>query len=127
MAIKFNKKFIEEIRAKLIAEQERLKKDLARFAHKNPHLADDYDTNFPDYGDDESENAAEVAQYDTNLRVEQTLEKKLRDIIKSLQRLEKGEYGICTYCKEPIKEARLRARPTSGACVSCKKTLTQEA
>ena len=34
--------------------------------------------------------------------------------------------GICKYCDQPIDEKRLRARPTSGACISCKKTLTDE-
>ena len=126
MTADFDPQFIAEIKEKLESEQERLNKDLQRFAHKNPQLAGDYDSDFPNYGDDRSENASEVAQYDTNLRVEQTMEKKLRDVMKALQRLNQGEYGICKYCKMPIEEGRLRARPMSGSCVSCKKTLTQE-
>jgi len=127
MTAKFSKKFLDEIKAKLKEEKEKLERGLGKFAHKNPKVKGDYDTNFPDYGDDDCENVAEVAQYDTNLKVEETYEKKLRDIKKTLKRLEKGDYGICTYCKNPMEEKRLRARPTSGACVSCKKTLTQEA
>ena len=58
---------------------------------------------------------------------EETLEKMLRDVGKSLKRIEEGSYGVCKYCDKPIDEKRLLARPTSSACVECKKTLTDEA
>lgn len=123
---KHSKDFIAQMKKTLQEEQERIEKDLAKFARKKNTVSGDYDSNFPNYGDDESENAAEVAQYDTNLAVEQALEKKLRDVRKSLKRIEDGSYGICKYCEEPIEEGRLKARPAAGSCVSCKKTLTQE-
>ncbi|MEK7623573.1 MAG: TraR/DksA C4-type zinc finger protein, partial [Patescibacteria group bacterium] len=70
--------------------------------------------------------AREVAEYTANKPLEVTLENTLRDINKALERLNKGTYGICKYCDHPIDEKRLLARPTSSACVSCKKTLTDE-
>lgn len=82
---------------------------------------------FPEYGNKEDENAEEVATYETNLRLEETLQGELRDINKALAMIESKTYGICKYCKQPIAEERLRARPTSGSCVECKKTITQEA
>ena len=122
----FSKKLLEEITAKLKADEVRFKNELAKFGKKNPDIADDYNSKFPDYGDKEDENAAEVAQYSTNLTLEQTLEGMLSDVHKQLKRLEDGTYGICKYCKKPIEEKRLLARPTSSSCVSCKKTITQE-
>jgi DnaK suppressor protein len=68
----------------------------------------------------------EVAQYTTNKPLEMSLEKSLRDTNKALERLEKGTYGLCKYCKEPIDEKRLEARPISSACINCKKSLTDE-
>ncbi len=123
----FDKGFLEEIKEILFQEKERLEKELAKFTTKNPNVKGDYDATFPEYGDKDDENAQEVAQYTTNKPLEIALEKELRDVNKSLVRLEKGGYGVCKYCDESIDEKRLRARPTSGACVSCKKTLTQEA
>lgn len=82
---------------------------------------------FPEYGNKEDENAEEVATYETNLRLEETLQSELRDINKALTMIENKTYGVCKYCKKPIAEERLRARPTSGSCVECKKTITQEA
>lgn len=122
----FTPEFLNKIKEALLIEKTRLEQDLNKFTEKNPHVEGDYNSTFPEYGDKEDENAAEVAEYETNLNLEDSLEKSLRDVNKSLARLEKGEYGICKYCGKPIDEKRLLARPTSSACVECKKTITQE-
>jgi len=103
-----------------------LKNELAQFTTKNKHNPDDYDAKFPDMGDKEDENANEVATYSNNLTLERTLEKSLRDVKDALKRIDDGTYGICKYCKKEIPLQRLEARPTSSACIECKKALTQE-
>ncbi len=122
----FNKKFLDDIKSKLLEEKTRLEGELAKFTTKNPHVQDDYDASFPEYGDESDENAREVADYTANKPLEITLEKTLRDVNKALTNLTNGTYGICKYCDQPIDEKRLMARMTSGSCVSCKKTLTDE-
>lgn len=121
-----SKSFIEKIKKELEAKKVKLEEELSKFARKNPHVADDYDSNFPEYGDKEDENAAEVAEYITNKPLEESLEKTLRDVNQTLDNIKKGTYGICKYCQNTIDEKRLEARPTSSACVDCKKTITQE-
>nr|WP_074999474.1 TraR/DksA C4-type zinc finger protein [Streptomyces qinglanensis] len=37
----------------------------------------------------------------------------------ALERLERGDYGRCTECGEPIPEERLSARPATTTCVRC--------
>lgn len=123
----FSKDFLDKIKQVLSDEKKRLEEELNKFTKKNPHVKDDYDAAFQDYGNKDDENALEVAQYITDKPLEETLEKELRDVKKSLERLEKSNYGICKYCDKPIDEKRLLARPTSSACIACKKTLTQEA
>jgi len=121
------KDFLEKIKTGLLAERERLEKELAQFAHRNPKTAEtDFNSDFPNMGDKEDENAAEVAQFTDNLSLEDELEHALRDVENSLKRVEDGSYGLCTYCKQEIDENRLLARPTSSSCIKCKKTLTQE-
>ncbi|OGL88639.1 hypothetical protein A3H75_03480 [Candidatus Uhrbacteria bacterium RIFCSPLOWO2_02_FULL_51_9] len=127
MSSHFSVEFLKEIKAKLLQEQEKLERELSSFAKKTRDENGEFTSKFPDYGTDEGESAAEVAEYDTNLQIEETLEGQLRDIKKALKHLEEGVYGICKYCNKPIEERRLLARPTSGSCVSCKKTLMQEA
>lgn len=123
---KFSADFLAKIKAMLFIEKTRLEEELPKFTKKNPRVSGDYDSTFPEYGDKEDENAAEVAEYVTNLPLEQSMEKTLRDVDKSLERLEKNDYGICKYCGKAIEEKRLLARPTSSACVECKKAITQE-
>ncbi len=123
----YTKEFLEKIKKILSLEKTRLETELAKFTTKNAHASDDYDSKFPSYGDKEDENANEVADYAANLTLEDSLEKTLRDVNQSLDRLKKGNYGICKYCKKEIEIKRLEARPTSSACVECKKTITQEA
>jgi DnaK suppressor protein len=122
-----DKTTLAQIKEKLQAEKEQLETQLAQFAHRNPHNAKDFEAEFPQIGDKEDENAAEVETYSTNLTLERTLESALRDVNKTLERIAKGTYGICKYCGKEIDAKRLLARPTSSACVECKKRLTQEA
>lgn len=120
MATTFSKTFLAEISDALLKQKERLTRQLDDLTNKETGSA------FPDYGEGEDESAEEVATYDVNLQLVDTLETELRDVGESLSRLEKGTYGVCKYCNEPIDEQRLRARPTSSSCVACKKALTQE-
>jgi DnaK suppressor protein len=122
----FSKEFLDKIKNLLLSEKAKLESELGKFTTKNPHVKGDYDAEFPEYGDKEDENAQEIAQYTADKPMEIALEKELRDVNKSLERLKKDDYGICKYCHKAIDEKRLLARPTSGACVSCKKALTDE-
>lgn len=122
-----NKKFLSEMKNNLVEEQKKLESELSRFAHRNTKAkTTDFDTDFPNYGDGQDENASEIATYSNNLSLESELEKALRDVTNALKRIEDGSYGTCKYCKEGVAEARLKARPTASSCISCKKTLTQE-
>jgi DnaK suppressor protein len=123
---KFSKEFLAKIKAMLLDEKTKLEKELGKFSKKNPNEEGDYDATFPNYGDKEDENAAEVAEYVVNISLEENMEKALRDVNKSLETLDNNGYGICKYCKKPIEEKRLLARPTSSSCMSCKKAITQE-
>ena len=38
----------------------------------------------------------------------------------ALMRIEKGSFGICKDCGEPIAEARLNAIPWTRVCITCK-------
>ncbi len=122
----FSDSFLKQIQDILTERKESLERDLAGFTKRSSTDPQDFDAQFPEYGTEEDDNAREVAEYTTNKPLELTLEKELRDAIKSIKRLDEGTYGICKYCGNAIDEKRLLARPTSSSCVSCKKTLTNE-
>ena len=54
------------------------------------------------------------------LKLKQTDAKILQAIEEALWRLEKGTYGACRDCGEPIAEARLNAIPWTRVCIVCK-------
>ena len=121
-----DKKTLATIKQKLEEEKQRLEKELADFTHKDSQINDNYRSEFPEFGSKEDENAAEVATYSDRLSLEHTLEKELRDVNQALENIAKGTYGICKHCGQPIEEERLKIRPTSSSCVSCKKKLKGE-
>ena len=54
------------------------------------------------------------------LKLKQTDAKILQAIEEALVRMDKGTYGICRDCGEPIAAARLQAIPWTRVCISCK-------
>ncbi|MFZ5390761.1 MAG: TraR/DksA family transcriptional regulator [Patescibacteria group bacterium] len=116
-----NPAFIEEIKQILNQTRARLKAELDSTTLSS---ADKSDKNaWPEYGDKEDENAAEVATFSDKLSLHKALEETLEDVEAALQRLADGSYGICKHCQKEIDERRLRARPESSSCVDCKTRL----
>lgn len=122
-----SKENLKKIKEQLETEQEKLEAALRAFTTKSRHNPNDFNAVFPQFGEKDEDNAAEVAAYSDSLTLERNLESTLRDIKNALERINHGTYGICRYCKNPIDEKRLLARPTSNSCVECKKQLTGEA
>jgi DnaK suppressor protein len=54
------------------------------------------------------------------LKLKQTDSKILTAIEEALARLDKGTYGVCRDCAEPIAPARLNAIPWTRVCITCK-------
>lgn len=44
---------------------------------------------------------------------------ELRQINAALERIEKGDYGVCVNCGEPIPEKRLEIIPHAARCARC--------
>lgn len=54
------------------------------------------------------------------LKLKQTDAKILQATEEALFRIEKGIYGICRDCGDPISAARLEAIPWTRVCIECK-------
>lgn len=121
-----DKKIIEKLHSGLLVQKAKLEKELGEVATKDPHNESNYEPTYPDFGDEEEENANEVGQFTTNVELEKILTSSLRDVTAALDRINKGTYGICKYCKKEINPKRLEARPSSSACIECKTKLTKE-
>lgn len=113
-------KILLEIEEKLLTDKARLEEKLGSFAKKSGVQAGQYSTQWEEYGDDEEDNAAEVAAYGDSLGLEQTLEAELTDTLNAINKIEEGTYGICESCDMQIDPQRLIARPQSALCLACK-------
>jgi phage/conjugal plasmid C-4 type zinc finger TraR family protein len=76
-----------------------------------------------DTGEDSVDAAADVYEREKTLAIIQTLEKKLAAIDRALRAAEKGSYGICEVCGQPISAARLEVMPHSTTCIQCQQKL----
>jgi DnaK suppressor protein len=113
---------IEQIKNELIKKRDEIRKELGTITDKENNRV-----KYPEYGDKADENAQEIDEYTTNLATDKVLESTLRDIEGALERIAKGEYGICKYCKQPIGKKRMLARTVANTCVACKTKLQSAA
>jgi DnaK suppressor protein len=112
------KELAEELKAKLEKQQESLQKELESFATEDPNLKHNWEAKYPSREDGDKDEAADDAQeYDNALSLEYSLELKLKDVKRALEKIEKGEYGICEKCGKEIEEERLKAVPEAKFCM----------
>lgn len=114
---------IEQIKNDLLKKREEILVELKKISDVDYGNNNNGRVKFPQYGDKADENAQEIDDYTTNLATDKVLESSLRDIESALSRIEKGTYGICKYCKQPIGKKRMLARPVASTCIECKTKL----
>src|SRR3989344_7305772 len=100
-------KIINELKQKLLDEKDLIEKDLSSFAKKDPKMKGDWDTIYPEMGDAQTgahssieEAADEVEEYDNLTAQEFSLESRLAEINRALERIEKNGYGLCLKCRK---------------------------
>ncbi|MEO8065876.1 MAG: TraR/DksA C4-type zinc finger protein [Candidatus Doudnabacteria bacterium] len=112
-----NKILIEENKAKLLAEQKRLKTMLDRDDVVDSEIPGGHKPKFIEAGSEDSENAQESEQFGDDLSVTVDLEARLKKVDAALNRIQDGTYGKCAVGGEEIEEARLGAEPAADTCV----------
>lgn len=60
---------------------------------------------------------------DYSLAWTEKINRRIREIDESLDRIKEGSYGICHQCGEDIPEGRLEVRPKAKYCAQCKEDL----
>jgi len=116
------KQFLQQQEEKLKKAKEKIEKQLAGFATKKPEAKGGWDSNMPSFNTDVvslEEEADEVEEFSARLSLENTLETELKKISGALEQIKKGKYGVCTKCKKPIAQGRLRVYPQADTCSKC--------
>jgi DnaK suppressor protein len=94
------------------------KRDEIRELHGLRPLAASMDTNTRQ--GDVADQATGTNEVHVQLRLRQTDAKILQAIEEALTRIDKGTYGLCRDCGEPISAPRLQAIPWTRVCIHCK-------
>lgn len=118
-----NKNDLEKFKSLLEQKKKELEDSLSSFATRDPKLKGDWDSKFPEFGDDQNVNleqeADEVQEYISRLPVEHSYELRVQAINEALERIKKGTYGKCAKCKSRIPRKRLEAYPEAKFCLKC--------
>ena len=112
---------IEEFKKVLTQEKKRLERELESFATKDPRMRDNWNATFPAGAplpasmshSSQDEQADLREEFETELAQEQSLELRLREVKRALDRIAEGTFGICRGCGKPISDERLRANPAA--------------
>lgn len=71
----------------------------------------------PDYGIGEGDPA--TTRWEVNLALLEQSKGRAEELKQALSRVDRGEYGICKECGEPIHPDRLAVLPGTKVCVRC--------
>jgi RNA polymerase-binding transcription factor DksA len=115
-----SKEKIEYFRKKLETWKKKLEKELSHIGRKNPNVPGDWEPTLPDMNimvSDKNEKADVFEEFENRAAIEDKFEEQLISVNDALEKAEKGTYGICEICKEPIEEKRLNAFPSANSCV----------
>ena len=105
------------LRSRLESERKRLLEELEQL-RASTRPADERREGSP-FGKREEE-ATESFELEKRLVLEKRIKDLLAEIEHALHKHEKGTYGLCDVCGQPIDPARLEALPQANLCLNCK-------
>lgn len=97
-----------------------------KIAKQIEELKKDDPFNDPDHASDNAAVDTDVREQGYHDIVEaqiNQLQKRVANIDIAVQKIEKGRYGYCEKCNEPIPHARLELVPEARYCVKCESQL----
>lgn len=92
------------------------KRELMEEVDRTVHHMQDESGSLPDPND----RATQEEEFSLELRTRDRERKLIKKIDKTLELIEKDEYGYCDDCGVEIGIRRLEARPTATLCIDCK-------
>lgn len=117
MTAKFKKQ-----REQLESEHIRLAEELVQL-HTSASTSEERREGSP-FGKREEE-ATETLELEKRLALENRIRQELAGIEHALDKFEKGTYGMCDNCGQPIDPERLEALPQASLCMNCKALLAK--
>ena len=111
---------VTRFRKVLEAERQRVREELRHVGdrtHRRSEALEAGETS--QYDQDMADLATEAYEREKDLLTEDQLRDLLDQIESALERLERGDYGECQVCSQPIALPRLEALPHAVLCIEC--------
>jgi DnaK suppressor protein len=105
------------VRAELESDLTRLRGELDQSARELQDLLRD---GVDGAGNDQADVGSKGLERDAEMSLAANQRELLQQTEKALDRLDKGSYGQCEVCGEPIGKMRLIAFPRATLCMTCK-------
>ncbi|MGR9087723.1 MAG: TraR/DksA family transcriptional regulator [Gammaproteobacteria bacterium] len=102
----------EEIRSSLIEMLEELDERLTRITDDVKHAEEPLSKDF-------AEKATQTENDEVLDFLGNAARSEIEQIKQAIARIDRGEYGLCQGCGEPIAKDRLKALPYSNLCIKC--------
>jgi DnaK suppressor protein len=109
---------LEEFREQLVERRRKILTQLGNYAEA---LAGLEQSRPPEL----SEEAQEVAAANSLKALDQRDRRELADIVKALEKMDLGTFGVCERCDKDIGMARLKALPMVSHCIDCQKRIEE--
>jgi DnaK suppressor protein len=103
----------------LMEERGRLADDLAELEQSGHEALSDM-SGENNYRDHMADQGTATFSKELDMSLEENVRDLLRQVDTALERLESGEYGVCSMCGKPIGAERLEAMPAADLCITCK-------
>jgi RNA polymerase-binding protein DksA len=122
LAVKANEKpwtkaELDEVRAELNTDRDRLRSELNLAEHELHDLRRDAGDGA---GNDQADVGSATFERDHEMSLANNAREMLAQTERALARIENGSYGVCESCGEPIGKMRLMAFPRATLCLTCK-------
>ncbi len=108
-------KNLDEIKQELLQRKKALEIELAALNVQEP----------PDEILDVGDQAQSVSQETLRRSIQNAGSEEYHRILRALEMIEDGIYGICVDCEQPISEKRLKLFPDSTRCLACQERLEE--
>ncbi len=112
-----NSAVVANIKKRLLERKAELEMDLTRLSREH-----NYEKNAADPTDQASASTLE----ELNISVQNNEHDEYMMILKALEMIDEGTYGMCTDCEQPISEKRLQLYPNATRCLACQEAFEEK-
>jgi RNA polymerase-binding protein DksA len=117
---RLGKKELEHYRERLLAERDRILRELGRITEAINESAEEQDAAKQSYSNHLADIGTDYMEKEKNYYYADQEGQYLKAIEAALARIESGEYGQCMECSDLISDKRLEAVPAAELCIACK-------